>query len=61
VKTFDYIASIFIVEYLREYEYIFETSLAHESMNSEVLLEEKKPKVETLVWLSLTVWSLHKI
>jgi hypothetical protein len=33
--------SIFVVENLREYESIFETVLAHESVNSEVLFDEK--------------------
>jgi hypothetical protein len=33
--------SIFIIEYLREYEFIFETALAHESGGSGVLIDEK--------------------
>jgi hypothetical protein len=33
--------SNFVVEYLREYESIFETSLAHESVDPEVLFYEK--------------------
>jgi hypothetical protein len=33
--------SIFVVEYLREYESIFETSLAHKSVDPEVLFDEK--------------------
>jgi hypothetical protein len=45
--------SIFKVDYLREYESIFETALAHESVDSRVLFYEKKPAVENLVRLSL--------
>jgi hypothetical protein len=33
--------SIFIIEYLREYEFIFETALAHESGGPKVLIDEK--------------------
>jgi hypothetical protein len=33
--------SIFIIEYLREYEFIFETVLAHESGGLGVLIDEK--------------------
>jgi hypothetical protein len=33
--------SIFIIEYLREYEFIFETALAHESGGPGVLIDEK--------------------
>jgi hypothetical protein len=33
--------SIFIVEYVHEYESIFETALAHESVDSGVLFDEK--------------------
>jgi hypothetical protein len=33
--------SIFIIEYLREYEYIFKTALAHESGGPGVLIDEK--------------------
>jgi hypothetical protein len=44
--------SIFKVDYLREYESIFETALAHESVESGVLLT-KKPEVENIVLLSL--------
>jgi hypothetical protein len=33
--------SIFIIEYLREYEFIFETDLAHESGRPGVLIDEK--------------------
>jgi hypothetical protein len=36
---------IFVVEYLREYESIFETALAHESVDPGVLLT-KKPEAE---------------
>jgi hypothetical protein len=35
--------SIFVAEYLREYESIFEIALAHESG---VLFDKKKPEVE---------------
>jgi hypothetical protein len=34
--------SIFKVDYFREYESIFETTLAHESVDPEVLFDEKK-------------------
>jgi hypothetical protein len=44
--------SIFKVDYLREYESIFETALAHESVDPGVLFVEK-PEVENLVRLSL--------
>jgi hypothetical protein len=33
--------SIFKIEYLREYEFIFETALAHESGDPAVLIAEK--------------------
>jgi hypothetical protein len=33
--------SIFIIEYLREYEFIFETALAQESGGPGVLIDEK--------------------
>jgi hypothetical protein len=45
--------SIFIIEYLRKYEFIFETALSHESGGPEVLIDEKKLRVENLVTLSL--------
>jgi hypothetical protein len=32
--------AIFVVEYLREYKSIFETALAHESLDSGVLFDE---------------------
>jgi hypothetical protein len=32
----------FIIEYLREYEFIFETALAHESKDPGVFFAEKK-------------------
>jgi hypothetical protein len=35
------VKSIFEVEYLREYESIFETALAHESVDPGVLFDEK--------------------
>jgi hypothetical protein len=41
------------IEYLREYEFIFKTALAHESGDPGVLFAEKKPRVENLVRLSL--------
>jgi hypothetical protein len=41
------------IEYLREYEFIFKTALAHESGDQGVLFAEKKPRVENLVRLSL--------
>jgi hypothetical protein len=34
--------SIFIIEYLCEYEFIFEMALAHESGGPVVLIDEKK-------------------
>jgi hypothetical protein len=39
---------IFVVEYLHEYKSIFETALAHESVDPVVLFDEKKPEVENL-------------
>jgi hypothetical protein len=33
--------SIFIIEYLREYKFIFKTALAHESGGPGVLIDEK--------------------
>jgi hypothetical protein len=45
--------AIFVVEYLREYESIFETALAHESVGLGVLFDVKKPEVDILVRLSL--------
>jgi hypothetical protein len=33
--------SIFIIEFLREYEFIFDTALAHESGGPGVLIDEK--------------------
>jgi hypothetical protein len=44
--------SIFKVDYLREYESIFETALARESVDPGVLFEEKT-EVENLVRVSL--------
>jgi hypothetical protein len=41
------------VAYLREYESIFETALAHASVDPWVLFDEKKPEVENFVRLSL--------
>jgi hypothetical protein len=41
------------IEYLREYEFIFEMVLAHESGDPGLLFVEKKPRVENLVRLSL--------
>jgi hypothetical protein len=35
---------IFVVEYLREYGSVFETSLANESVDQGVLFDEKKQK-----------------
>jgi hypothetical protein len=32
---------IFLIEYLRKYEFIFETALAHESGDPGVLIDEK--------------------
>jgi hypothetical protein len=37
--------SIFVIEYLREYESIFETTLAYESVDPVVLFDAKKPEV----------------
>jgi hypothetical protein len=45
--------SIFKVDYLREYESIFETALAHESADPGVLFDEKKLEVENLMLLTL--------
>jgi hypothetical protein len=47
------VKSNLIIEYLREYEFIFETALAHESGDPGILFAEKKPRVENLVRLSL--------
>jgi hypothetical protein len=44
---------IFVVEYIRKYESIFETALAHESVETGVLFDEKIPEVEKLLRLSL--------
>jgi hypothetical protein len=33
--------SIFVVEYLREYESLFKTALAHESVDLGILVDEK--------------------
>jgi hypothetical protein len=43
----------FVVEYLREYESIFETALAHESVDPAVLFDKKQTntEVENLVRL----------
>jgi hypothetical protein len=45
--------SIFTVDFLREYESIFETALAHESVGPGVLFDKKKPAVKNIVLLSL--------
>jgi hypothetical protein len=53
-----------IIECLREYEFLFETALAHESGDQGVLFAEKKPRVENLVILSIChqfkpfIWTL---
>jgi hypothetical protein len=49
--------SFFVVEYLRENESIFETVLAHESVNPGVSFDNKKPEVENLVGVSLLIIS----
>jgi hypothetical protein len=36
--------AFFVVEYLCEYESIFKTALAHESVDPGVLFDEKKPR-----------------
>jgi hypothetical protein len=41
--------AILIIEYLREYEFVFATALGHESGDPGVLFAEKKPRVEKLV------------
>jgi hypothetical protein len=46
------VESIFVVEYLREYDSIFETAFAHESVDPGVLYD-KKTEVENLVRLFL--------
>jgi hypothetical protein len=38
--------SIFVVEYLCEYESVFETSLVHESVDPGVLFEEKNQRLK---------------
>jgi hypothetical protein len=47
--------SIFVVEYLREYESIIETALVHESVDPRALFDEKT-EVENLVRLG--EWSV---
>jgi hypothetical protein len=49
--------SIFIIEYLREYEFIFKTALAHESGGPGVLFDEKTEgrKSRDAVPLSITI------
>jgi hypothetical protein len=42
-----------IIKYLREYEFIFKTALAHESGDLGELFAKKKTRVENLVRLSL--------
>jgi hypothetical protein len=37
--------SIFTIEYLRQYEFIFETALVHESGGPGVLIDEKNSKI----------------
>jgi hypothetical protein len=50
--------SIFKVDYLREYESVFETALAHESVDPGVLFDEKirGRKSRETVPLSLNNW-----
>jgi hypothetical protein len=36
--------AIIVVEYIREYESIFETALAHESVDPGILFDEKKQR-----------------
>jgi hypothetical protein len=38
------VESIFVVAYIREYESVLETSLAHETVDPEVLFDEKKQR-----------------
>jgi hypothetical protein len=45
--------SIFVIEYILKYQNIFETALAHVSMNPWGIVWWKKPEVENLVRLSL--------
>jgi hypothetical protein len=41
------------IELLREFESVFKTALAHESGDPGIPFNEKKPRVENLVRLSL--------
>jgi hypothetical protein len=43
------VESIFIIKYLREYEFIFKTALAHESGDPGALIDEKN-------WGSKILW-----
>jgi hypothetical protein len=45
--------SMFVVDYLREFESICKIVLSHESGDPGVQFNEKKPRVENLVTLSL--------
>jgi hypothetical protein len=45
--------SIFVVEYFRESESLFETALAQESVGQGVLFDEQITEVKNLVRLSL--------
>jgi hypothetical protein len=46
------VESIFVVEYLREYESVFETALSRESVDPGVLIE-KNQKPKKIFWDSL--------
>jgi hypothetical protein len=55
--------SIFKVDYLREYESIYETALAHESVNPGVLFDEKTrgPKSRETVPLKVFIICFYNV
>jgi hypothetical protein len=53
--------SIFKVDYLREYESIYETALAHESVNPGVLFDEKTRGPKSRETVPLKVFNLSYV
>jgi hypothetical protein len=51
--------SIFKVDYLREYESIFETALAHESLDPGVLFDEKTRDRKSRATVTLKSYTLQ--
>jgi hypothetical protein len=49
----------FVVEYPREYESIFKTALAHESVGPGVLFDEKARGQKSRETVSLMTWTSH--